>query len=177
MVHCVALISCRFLGLTLSRTFIKGASAGDTTAMENLNRECQSYSLPGVASAASFREMYDVINTGGSETYLALEWLETTLAQLKYLPNPRTYAIIEKCLKAALETCVILGSHKYVNTGIWHPVLKSERLLISLDYKPANTLLSGVETGLVTVKVGDLGLGEQALRDDTDTGTLLLTRS
>ncbi|KAE9980579.1 hypothetical protein EG328_000216 [Venturia inaequalis] len=122
--------------------FIKGASVGDATAMENLNRECWSYRLPGVASAACFRELYDVIATVGSEMYIALEWLETTLAQLKYLPNMRSYAIIKTFLKAALSSCVILEIQKHVNT----------------DYKPANILLSGIETGLITAKVGDLGL-------------------
>lgn len=142
--------------------------------MENLNRECWSYRLPGVASAACFRELYDVIATVGSEMYIALEWLETTLAQLKYLPNMRSYAIIKTFLKAALSSCVILEIQKHVNTGMCYPVLKSEHPLISLDYKPANILLSGIETGLITAKVGDLGLGEQALRDGTD--TLLRTR-
>lgn len=32
---------------------------------------------------------------------------------------------------------------------------------MSIDYKPANILLSGIDTGCVTAKVGDLGLGTQ----------------
>lgn len=65
--------------------------------MEDLDRERQTYSLPGVAEAACFRKIYDVIHnsTNGSETYLALEWLDTTLAGLKYAPNAHTYTIIE----------------------------------------------------------------------------------
>ncbi|KAH7351217.1 kinase-like domain-containing protein [Rhexocercosporidium sp. MPI-PUGE-AT-0058] len=128
--------------LTFFRAFIKGASISDTNATENLERECRSYRLPGVASAVCFRKMYDVIDTCGSEKYIASEWLETTLTQLKYLPNMRTYAIIEVILKAVLHSCIILEILKYVNT----------------DYKPANILLSSTETGAVTAKVGDLGL-------------------
>lgn len=51
--------------------------------MENLNRECQSYLLPGVASSTCFRKLY-VVDTGeaaASDKFVALEWLETTLAQ------------------------------------------------------------------------------------------------
>lgn len=42
---------------------------------------------------------------------------------------------------------------------------------MSIDYKPANTLLSGVDTGCITAK-GDLGLGTQSLLNNinaTDT--------
>lgn len=41
-------------------------------------------------------------------------------------------------------------------------------LLIRPDYKPANILLSGIETDSVIAKVGDLGLGEQSVLNDTD---------
>ncbi|KAH9212197.1 hypothetical protein DL95DRAFT_509553 [Leptodontidium sp. 2 PMI_412] len=122
--------------------FIKGAPVSDVTAMENLDRECRRYRIPGVASAACFRRMCDVIDTHDSEMYIALEWLDTTLAQLKYLPNMRTYAIIATFLKAVLESCVVLEIQKYVNT----------------DYKPVNILLSSIATGVITAKVGDMGL-------------------
>jgi hypothetical protein len=46
----------------------------------------------------------------------------------------------------------------------WHP-------LIVPDYKPANILLSGIETGCVIAKVGDVGLGKQPLLDETDAFT------
>ncbi|KAK3327698.1 hypothetical protein B0T19DRAFT_422546 [Cercophora scortea] len=117
---------------------IKTASHGDATATENLNREAQSYLLPGVASATCFRQLYDVVD----KDTLALEWLDTTLQENQYQPDTRSYVLIKAVLEAALRSCVILGDQKYVNT----------------DYKPANILLSGIETGNITAKVGDLGL-------------------
>ncbi|PGH01636.1 serine/threonine protein kinase [Polytolypa hystricis UAMH7299] len=110
--------------------------AGDATAQENLTRECQSYLLPGVASAACFRQLYDVVN----DSTIALEWLDTTLAEVKYQPDMRTYTLIKTFLRAALTSCVVL-----------------ERKNIP-DYKPANILISGIETDRVTAKVGDFGL-------------------
>jgi serine/threonine protein kinase len=56
----------------------------------------------------------------------------------------------------------------YLMLKSWHP-------LISPDYKPANILLSGIETGHVIAKVGDLGLGKQILLDETDAFTDKLT--
>lgn len=84
----------------------------------------------------------------------------------------RTYALIGMFLRVALNSCVVLESQQYVNTGLQYPVLNSGPPLISLDYKPANILLSGIETGRVTAKVGDLGLGEQALIDERHTPLL-----
>lgn len=82
--------------------------------MENLDRECQTYLLPGVASATCFRQMYDAID---SRT-IAVEWLDTTLADIKYQPDTRTYALIKTVLKETLTTCDILDSQQHVNTGI-----------------------------------------------------------
>ncbi|KAF2816716.1 uncharacterized protein BDZ99DRAFT_375363 [Mytilinidion resinicola] len=126
---------------------IKKASPNDEIATENLDRECQSYLLPGVASAKCFRQMYDVIDN----RTIALEWLDTTLADVKYQPNMHTYALIKTVLKEMLTSCNILDGQQYVNTGIVSD-------LKNLDYKPANILLSGIEAGRVIAKVGDLGL-------------------
>ncbi|KAL4782105.1 hypothetical protein BJX76DRAFT_349646 [Aspergillus varians] len=118
--------------------FIKTASPTDLTAMKNMDREIHTYRLPDVPSAECFRKLYDVID----DNTIALEWMDTTLAEVKYQPDLRTYALIATILRAALTSCVVLEGHGYVNT----------------DYKPANILLSGIETGRVTAKVGDLGL-------------------
>ncbi|RDW83624.1 uncharacterized protein DSM5745_03950 [Aspergillus mulundensis] len=117
---------------------IKIAPPGDANAMENMNRERQTYRLPGVASSECFRRMYDVIDP----STIALEWMDTTLAEVKYKPDTRTYLLILSLLKAVLASCITLESYSY--------------------YKPANILLSGIETGRITAKVADLGLGEQA---------------
>ncbi|XHF99305.1 hypothetical protein AWENTII_002812 [Aspergillus wentii] len=117
---------------------IKAASPSDATTIQNMDRECQTYRLPGVVSAECFRKLYDVID----DSTIALEWLDTTLAEVKYQPNRCTYSLIKTVLKAALTSCVVLEGHQCVNT----------------DYKPANILLSGIYTGHVTAKVGDLGL-------------------
>ena len=90
--------------------------------MEDLNRECQSYLLPGVASSTCFQKLYDVVDTNSeaavSDKYVALEWLDTTLAQVKYQPGKDTYVLVEKVLSAALHSCVVLESHNHVNTGM-----------------------------------------------------------
>jgi hypothetical protein len=57
--------------------------------------------------------MYDVIDNNT----IALEWLDTTLAEVEYQPDMRTYSLIMTILRAVLNSCVILERHKYVNTG------------------------------------------------------------
>ncbi|PSN63616.1 hypothetical protein BS50DRAFT_678881 [Corynespora cassiicola Philippines] len=106
---------------------IKTVSPEDTIATENLFREYTSYRLPGVSSAACFRQ---------------IEWLDTTLGEVRYQHDMRTYALIKSFLGAALASCAVIDDQKHVNT----------------DYKPANILLSGIETNRITAKVGDLGL-------------------
>ncbi|CAI7573741.1 unnamed protein product [Penicillium glandicola] len=119
--------------------FIKRALLSDTTATLNLEREIHAYRLPGVASTQCFRKMYDEID----DSTIALEWLDTTLAELKYRPNDMgTHSLMISVIRAALTSCVILEGSKYVNT----------------DYKPANILLSGIGSDYMIAKVGDLGL-------------------
>jgi hypothetical protein len=67
----------------------------------------------------------------------------------------------------------VLENQKCVNTGI-STSSPSKDLLMSQDYKPANILLSGIEPGRVVAKVGDLGLGEQALIGERYTPLLTL---
>lgn len=81
--------------------------------MKNMERERQAYRLPGVVSAECFRKMYDVIDN----STIALEYLDTTLAEVKYQPDMRTYSLIMTLLRAALTSCVVLEDHQYVNTG------------------------------------------------------------
>lgn len=101
------------LTLPPPRAIIKAASPDDTTAIGNLDRERWSYRLPAVSSATCFRQMYDVIDN----STIALEWLDTTLAEVKYKLDMRTYAVIKTFLSAALASCVVLDGQKCVNTG------------------------------------------------------------
>ncbi|OQE66662.1 hypothetical protein PENNAL_c0182G01546 [Penicillium nalgiovense] len=117
---------------------IKVASPSDQNATKNLQREVLTYRLPDVATAKCFRKMYDVID----DSTIALEWLDTTLAEVEYHPDIRTYSLIGTFLRAAFTSCVVLENHRHVNT----------------DYKPANILLSGIRTDRAIAKVGDLGL-------------------
>lgn len=49
---------------------------------------------------------------------IALEWLGSTLADVKYQPNnTRTYTIIKAVVKETLTSCVVLDRQQYVNTG------------------------------------------------------------
>ena len=94
----------------LHRAFIKEALPEKV----NLEGELHAYHLPGVASSQYFRKMYDVID----DNTIALEWLDTTLAELKYQPNDTwTNSLIISVLRAALTSCVVLEDSKYVNTG------------------------------------------------------------
>ncbi|KGO73366.1 hypothetical protein PITC_086540 [Penicillium italicum] len=117
---------------------IKVASYSDENATKNMRREVLTYRLPGVASAKCFRKMYDVID----DSTIALEWLDTTLAEVKYHPDMRIYSLIRTVLRAAFTSCVVLEDYKHVNT----------------DYKTANILLSDNRTDRAIAKVGDLGL-------------------
>ena len=95
-----------------SRALVKKASNFEYITT-NLQREVNIYGLPGVASAQCFRKMYEKID----DSTIALEWLDTTLAEVKYRPDIRTYSIINAVLKAAFTSCLILEDYKYVNTG------------------------------------------------------------
>ena len=112
-----------FLRLSLlpSRAFIKVALSSNATAMMNLDHERQTYGLPGVASSECFRKIYDVIDN----STIALEWLDTTLAEVKYQPEMRIYSLIRTCLRAALMSCDVLEGHNCVNTGRVYIPLKS----------------------------------------------------
>lgn len=92
--------------------------------------------------------MYDVVDN----STIALEWLDTTLAEVKYQPDIYTYSLIMTVLRAVLTSCIVLESYKCVNTGRVPTLLKSWYLLITLDYKPANILLSGIQSSCVTLK-------------------------
>lgn len=102
---------------------IKTASPDDEIATRDLERERLCYRLPGndgggaVASSSCFRKLYDVID----DCTIALEWLETTLADVRYQPGMRTYALIRTVLKETLASCEVLESEELVNTGasIW----------------------------------------------------------
>lgn len=118
MVRCVALPISKperkLRALTLApRALIKAAPPADTTAKDNIYRECQTHQLPRVASSKYFRTLYDVID----ERTLALEWLDTTLAEMKYQPTMHTYYLIATVLRAVLTSCVALEGHECVNTG------------------------------------------------------------
>lgn len=118
---CYGIIVLHITRLTLQlRAFIKAASPSNARAAESLERERQSYLLPEVASSACFRKLYDVFDNSasGTGTCIALEWLDTTLSEVKYVPGAPTYAIIQSVLRAALSSCVVLENQKFVNTGI-----------------------------------------------------------
>ncbi|KXG53972.1 uncharacterized protein PGRI_010220 [Penicillium griseofulvum] len=120
------------------RALIKVAWPNDENTTKCLQREVLTYRLPGVASAECFRKLYDIID----DSTIALEWLDTTLAEVKYHPDMKIYSLIKSVLRAAFTSCVVLEDHKHVNT----------------DFKPANILLSNIQTDRVIAKVGDLGL-------------------
>lgn len=78
-----------------------------------MKRERQVYRLPGVTSSACFRKMYDEIDS----STIALEWLDTTLAEVKYQSSMRIYSLIVTVMRAALTSCVVLEGYGCVNMG------------------------------------------------------------
>ncbi|KAJ5511810.1 hypothetical protein N7453_003913 [Penicillium expansum] len=100
--------------------FLKGVLPEDPTAILNLERELHAYRLPGVASTQCFRKMYDVIDNNT----IALKWLDTTLAELKYQPNDiSTHSLIVSVLRAALSSCAVLEDSNIVgDLGLVAPV-------------------------------------------------------
>lgn len=97
---------------------IKEASSKHTSTMTDLAREKQTYRLPGIASAACVRKMYDAID----EKTVALEWLDSTLQDIKYQPTMHTYTLIKESMKSALSCAAILDSHKFQtrqHSAIW----------------------------------------------------------
>ncbi|KAI2642927.1 hypothetical protein GGS21DRAFT_544959 [Xylaria nigripes] len=139
------------------RAIIKMVPPGDEGARASLECERALYQLPEVRNSSCFRKMYDDVN----EDIIALEWLDTTLADVKWNPfHMNSYRIIKEVLKAALESCVILTHLGLVNTGINSLSLEVKVIphrLTSPDFKDANMLLSGINTNQITAKVGDLG--------------------
>lgn len=106
--------------ILLLRAAIKAAVSSDTEGKDSLRSESSIYSLPGVASAACIRKLYEVLDFSMGEhsgTCLALEWLDTTLAEVRYQPGAITYAIIQSLLRSALSSCTVLENNKVVNTG------------------------------------------------------------
>ncbi|KAJ5493845.1 hypothetical protein N7463_009932 [Penicillium fimorum] len=103
--------------------------------MENIDRKIRVYSLPGVTSTRCFRKLYGVIDN----STIVLEWLDTTLAELRYKPNDiGTHSLIASVIRAAITSCVVLVGSKYLNIG--------------------NILPFSIGSDSITAKVGDLGL-------------------
>ncbi|KAI1502223.1 hypothetical protein F5X99DRAFT_408402 [Biscogniauxia marginata] len=92
----------------LPRAIIKTVSPSDAIAKDHLDHERQIYLLPDVGSTPCFRQIYDVIDNNT----VALEWLDTTLAEVRYQPDRRTYALIKTALRAALTSYVVLERQK-----------------------------------------------------------------
>ncbi|KAI1120585.1 kinase-like domain-containing protein [Nemania abortiva] len=129
---------------------IKTALPNDDVAQQNLRREYDTYRLLEVANSPYFRKMYDGIDnpnnfdTDATETtsFLALEWLDSTLADLRYTDVMFNYSIMKAVIDTMLSSSGVLDGQVRVNT----------------DIKPANILLSNVDSGWPTVKTADLGL-------------------
>ncbi|RMD44479.1 hypothetical protein DV735_g752, partial [Chaetothyriales sp. CBS 134920] len=81
---------------------IKTADNERGFSKENLDRELQNYRSPNIATAACFRKLYDAISPDDT-LVLALEWLDTTLAELQFQHDRDSYAVIEAFLDAALK--------------------------------------------------------------------------
>ncbi|KAF2453077.1 kinase-like domain-containing protein [Lineolata rhizophorae] len=129
---------------------IKTALPSDGDAQQNLKREYDTYCLPEVANSPYFREMYDGIDnphnsdTDATETtsFLALEWLDSTLADLRYADVVFNYNIMKVIIENMLSSSDVLD----------------QLSLINLDIKPVDILLSNVDSGCPSVKIADLGL-------------------
>lgn len=154
------------------RAAIKYASPGNENARLDVQRECKAYGVDIIASSPCFRQCYDIIGdpnkfddeTGGINPILALEWMDITFADVAIAPDMRTHFIIKNIIHTLMLSFICLDRAKIVNTGTTLPVFFYQHCLslMESDIKPANVLLSGIDTGHLVVKVADLGLSEQA---------------
>ncbi|OOF91832.1 hypothetical protein ASPCADRAFT_133908 [Aspergillus carbonarius ITEM 5010] len=103
------------------------------TGMTFMECERLAYSFADVNTSGYFRQLYQMID----HRTLALEWMDTTLDQIPYQPNMRTFSLILIVLKAVLESCVILDKSQHVNANI----------------HPRSIYLSNINTNNVTVKI------------------------
>ncbi|KAI4117973.1 MAG: hypothetical protein LQ338_007476, partial [Usnochroma carphineum] len=130
---------------------VKCAPPDKKYARRDMKREYEAYRVHKIASNPSFRQFYEIIgdpgdlddDTGGTTPCLALQWLDTTFADV---PVPlkldmRSHILIKDIIETLMLSFVSLGQAKAINT----------------DTKPANVLLSGIDTNHVIVKVAELG--------------------
>jgi hypothetical protein len=107
---------------------IKFAPLGHEVAKEQLKREWETYLRPPVASNPSFRKMYDLIgdpsgleehseSSKATTSYLALEWLDHTLADMKPSLDRHGYALMTAVIETVMSSIVSLEEVGLVNTG------------------------------------------------------------
>ena len=114
------------------RAAIKTASLSDYVARQNLKRKYKAYSRPSIVSSPCFRQFYEVIgdpqdlddDTGGSTTYLALEWLDNTLASVPLKLDIRGHLLVKTIVETVMSRCVSLSKENLVNIGT-APTLKA----------------------------------------------------
>ena len=89
------------------RAVVKTADVKDQVQRECLLREYNNYRRPCIASSKNFRKMYDTVGDQTSWTAqkpfcLALEWIDTTLADLPFESHIQSPVLVARILKTLL---------------------------------------------------------------------------
>lgn len=161
------------------RAIIKTASPENKVARQELKREHEVYHLFELVKSPFFRRKYDVI--GDPKNFddiiskdvpcLALEWMELSLSNLPSANAMHSYPLVKAIVEAVMSSCVALAGQGRVNTGeatvLEAAFLEGGPLLTDSDTKPANILLSNVDSGNPIARIADLGLGMRVSVDLT----------
>lgn len=151
-----------------NRAAIKCAPPGKEYARWDLIREYEAYCVDKIASNHYFREFYDVVGdpkgfddeTHDATPRLALEWMNTTFADVLLKPDIRSHVLIKHIIHTLMLSYICLGQAKIINTSTTLHFVSMLPLLTKSDTKPANILLSGIDTDHLVIKVADLGSSE-----------------
>jgi serine/threonine protein kinase len=157
----------RPLANSCARAVVKTADVNNKVQRECLLREYNNHRRPRIASSQNFRKIFDTINDHTSWTAqkpfcLALEWMDTTLADIStdsHIENP---VLIASILKTVLGGFGELEREHLVYTGMpFAPlgvIIYIPDILSTAGLKPANVLVSDIDGPSLEVKIGDLGL-------------------
>ena len=97
----------RPLANSCTRAVVKTADVNNRVQRECLLREYNNYRRPSIASSKNFRKIYDTVNDQTSWTAqkpfcLALEWMDTTLADIPSESHIQSPVLVASILKTVL---------------------------------------------------------------------------
>lgn len=146
---------------------MKTTNPNDGIQRRLMLNELNHHGRQSIAPRPSIRKMYDTTNTPNSWTVenpfcLALEWMETTLADVPCILPLRSPILVRNVVKAVLQALAAVEREGLVYSGTPCTSESSAQTLSKIDLKPSNVLLSGIDGPSPKAKLGDLGLSMKA---------------